>query len=222
MLVRYGEFKIAQDSRPVEEQSGLRSTKQQKEAPRLNASSPTDPDPQNVSSTLVVFAVKISMNPNVLNKASLTFAIIGRKYTEGESIFFPFATPPIMRNLLGLIRSCTRLDPWFKIFFVPDPPESMGRLAFTAIVGTPSAFFSIGTFTIRGLWTGSVISFIASDILGSGRVFLGGALLIWLVYAFKSWRLGTPAKASDFFSAAFIRKLPTSFQSIKRRITLMR
>jgi hypothetical protein len=87
----------------------------------------------------------------VLKSASLTFAIIGRRYTSGDESFLPYiacvntasccqsasstvhlyivytlAVPAIMRSLLGFRSSCTLAFPWFKMRPVaPDLPDTI-------------------------------------------------------------------------------------------------
>jgi hypothetical protein len=88
-----------------------------------------------------------SKTPNpvsVLNRASLTFPIMGRNCTGGESSRRPRAEPPITRSRLGDVMPASSALPWFARRFGCVPPHldlmslRLGRGADTNCKGTPS------------------------------------------------------------------------------------
>mmetsp|Transcript_24308 Transcript_24308/g.58686 ORF Transcript_24308/g.58686 Transcript_24308/m.58686 type:complete len:270 (+) Transcript_24308:344-1153(+) len=108
----------------VVQQSSDMSTKVQWRAPRLRLSSPTEPDPLNMSRCRVPPSSYMPKLVNVENTASRTLPIMGRRYTFGDSSFLPRTEPPSMRRLDGLLyRPASRDRPCGRSWAVFEPPE---------------------------------------------------------------------------------------------------
>lgn len=77
-----------------------------------------------IGRTILTYEVCVVVN-SVNEYVLCTFAIIGRRYTSGESIFRPRIVPPIILSLFGLTMSSRAIgSPWFIMLCGFDPPLS--------------------------------------------------------------------------------------------------